>query len=85
MYMNVVPLLSKTGFFARYYGGYELYDSLDARPGTKVDKIFFAICLLFQVSLYCFKKIQQRKMSSSLAKIKPGSLASSFPVSQRSK
>ena len=69
--MNIVPLLSKKGFFARYYGGLELYDSLDARPGSPVNPIIFAICFCFQVSLYCFKKMQQRKISSSLVNKKP--------------
>ena len=33
MFLGIIPTLSKKGFFARYYGGCELYDSLDDRPG----------------------------------------------------
>ena len=69
--MNVVPILSKKGFFARYYGGRELYESLDDKPGSPVHPTFLATCLLFQVSMYCFKKIQQRKITSSLVNKTP--------------
>ena len=66
MFMKIVPVLSNKGFFARYYGGHDLYESLDDKPGSPVHPTFLATCLLFQVSMYCFKKIQQRKMTSSL-------------------
>ena len=69
--MNIVPVLSKKGFFARYYGGRELYESLDDKPGSPVHPTFLATCLLFQVSMYCFKKIQQRKITSSLVNKTP--------------
>ena len=66
MFYKIVPLLSKKGFFARYYGGYELQDVLEDKPGSPVHTTFLSTCLLFQASMYCFKKIQQRKMTSSL-------------------
>ena len=31
MFLDIIPTLSKKGFFARYYGGCALYDSLDDR------------------------------------------------------
>ena len=67
MFLKIVPLLSKKGFYARYYGGHELYESLDDKSGSPVHPTFLTTCLLFQVSMYCFKKIHQMKITSSLA------------------
>ena len=66
MFLGIIPTLSKKGFFARYYGGCKLYDSLDDRPGASVYPISLAVSLILQVSLYCFKKMQQRKLTISL-------------------
>lgn len=72
MFLGIIPTLSKKGFFARYYGGCKLYDSLDDRPGSSVYPISLAVSLIFQVSLYCFKKIQQRKLTICLISKTPG-------------
>lgn len=66
MFLGIIPTLSKKGFFARYYGGCKLYDSLDDRPGSSTYPISLAVSLIFQVSLFCFKKIQQRKLTIDL-------------------
>ena len=66
MFYKIVPMISKKGLFARYFGGYELQGVLEDKPASPVHTTFLAICVLFQASMYCFKKIQQRKMNSSL-------------------
>ena len=66
MLYKIVPMISKKGLFARYYGGYELQGVLEDKPASPVHTTFLAICVLFQASMYCFKKIQQRKITNSL-------------------
>ena len=66
MFYKIIPLLSKKGLFARYYGGHVLQEVLEDKPGSPVHTLFLLTCLFFQASMYCFKKIQQRKMNSSL-------------------
>ena len=66
MFLKIVPLMSKKGFYARYYGGHELYPSLDDKSGSPVHPTYLATCLLFQVSMYFIKKIHNMKIYSSL-------------------
>jgi len=59
MYCQIFPILSK-GSFVYYYGGCELLKEVP-KSGSPVSPVMLGLSILFQVSLYIFKKLKLRK------------------------
>ena len=59
MYCQIFPMLSK-GSFVYYYGGCKLLKEVP-KSGSPVSPAMLGLSILFQVSLYIFKKLKLRK------------------------